>query len=151
MVSFSSWNGQKMHGNRYLLTDVLKGELGFQGFVVSDWAGIDQLPGDYASDVADLDQRRHRHGDGAQTATPSSSTRCARLVQAGRVPLARIDDAVRRILRQKFALGLFDKPLADRSLLGQVGSAAHREVAREAVRQSLVLLKNDAASCRSRR
>jgi beta-glucosidase len=142
MASFSSWNGQKMHGNRYLLTDVLKGELGFSGFVVSDWAGIDQLPGDYTSDVEtavnagiDMVMLPERYAEFVGTLKG--------LVLSGRVPLARVDDAVRRILRKKVELGLFDKPYADRSLLSQVGSDAHRQLGREAVRKSLVLLKND--------
>ncbi len=142
MPSFSSWNGQKMHGNHYLLTDVLKGELGFQGFLISDWAGIDQLPGDYASDVrtsinAGLDMAMvpNRHVEFFNTLRAA--------VQSGHVPVSRIDDAVRRILRQKLALDLFAKPLADRSLISQVGSDAHRQVGREAVRQSLVLLRNN--------
>ncbi len=142
MASFSSWNGQKMHGHRYLMTDVLKGELGFQGFVVSDWSGIDQLPGDYASDVEtsinagiDMVMAPDRHAELVATLKT--------LVQSGRIPQSRIDDAVRRILRQKIALGLWEKPYADRALLPQVGSEAHRQVGREAVRKSLVLLKND--------
>lgn len=142
MASFSSWNGQKLHGHRYLLTDVLKGELGFSGFLVSDWAGIDQLPGDYTSDVEtavnagiDMVMLPGRY--------PEFTSTLKSLVQSGRVPLSRVDDAVRRILRQKVALGLFEKPLADRSLLPQVGSDAHRQVGREAVRKSLVLLKNE--------
>ncbi len=142
MASFSSWNGQKMHGNRYLLTDVLKGELGFQGFLVSDWAGIDQLPGDYSSDIetsvnAGMDMVMVPENYREFISTLKS------LVQSGRVPQARIDDAVRRILRKKVELGLFDQPMTDRSLISQVGSDAHRQVAREAVRRSLVLLKND--------
>ncbi len=141
MVSFSSWNGVKMHGNRHLLTEVLKGEMGFQGFVVSDWGGIDQLPGDYAQQVesainAGVDMvmvpGRYREF----TATLRT------LVQAGRVATSRIDDAVARILRQKIRIGLFEHPLADRSNAAAIGGAAHRQVAREAVRQSLVLLKN---------
>jgi beta-glucosidase len=142
MASFSSWNGQKMHGHRYLLTDVLKGELGFAGFVVSDWAGIDQLPGDYASDVEasinagiDMVMVPERY--------PEFVSTLKSLVQSGRVPQSRIDDAVRRILRQKIALGLWQKPYADRSLLAQVGSEAHRQLGREAVRKSLVLLENE--------
>jgi beta-glucosidase len=142
MASFSSWNGQKMHGNRYLLTDVLKGELGFAGFVVSDWSGIDHLPGDYTSDVEtavnagiDMVMVPDRY--------PEFVSTLRSLVQQGRVPQGRVDDAVRRILRKKVEAGLFDRPYADRSLLAQVGSDAHRQVAREAVRQSLVLLKND--------
>jgi beta-glucosidase len=142
MTSFSSWNGHKMHGHRYLLTDVLKGELGFSGFVVSDWAGIDQLPGDYTSDVEtavnagiDMVMLPERY--------PEFVSALKGLVQSGRVPLSRVDDAVRRILRKKVELGLFDKPKADWSLLPQVGSDAHRQIGREAVRKSLVLLKNE--------
>ena len=141
MASFSSWNGRKMHGNRHLLTDVLKGELGFQGFVVSDWAGIDQLPGDYAAQVEaavnagiDMVMVPDRY--------PEFISTLKGLVQSGRVPQSRIDDAVRRILREKIEAGLFTKPYADRALLAQVGSDAHRQVAREAVRRSLVLLRN---------
>jgi len=142
MASFSSWNGQKMHGHRYLLTDVLKGELGFSGFVVSDWSGIDQLPGDFTADVEtavnagiDMVMLPDRY--------PEFVSTLKGLVQSGRVPPARVDDAVLRILRQKQALGLFDKPKSDRSLLPQVGSDAHRQLGREAVRKSLVLLENE--------
>jgi beta-glucosidase len=142
MASFSSVNGEKMHGNRYLLTDVLKGELGFSGFLVSDWAGIDQLPGDYASDVetavnAGLDMIMVP--DDYRTFIDTLRT----LVEEGRVPMTRIDDAVRRILTQKVEAHLFEQPFADRSLLAEVGSAEHRELARRAVRQSLVLLQNE--------
>ncbi|HSD28111.1 MAG TPA: glycoside hydrolase family 3 N-terminal domain-containing protein, partial [Vicinamibacteria bacterium] len=142
MASFSSWNGQKMHGHRYLLTDVLKGELGFGGFVVSDWGGVDQLPGDYASQVEtaisagiDMVMVPGRY--------PEFVSTLKALVQSGRVPQSRVDDAVRRILRRKVDAGLFATPYADRALLAQVGSDAHRQVAREAVRRSLVLLEND--------
>ncbi|MDZ7291971.1 MAG: glycoside hydrolase family 3 C-terminal domain-containing protein [candidate division KSB1 bacterium] len=142
MVSYSSWNGQKMHGQKYLLTTVLKGELGFTGFLVSDWAAIDQLPGDYASDVEtsinaglDMIMVPERYKEFINTLKG--------LVNQGRVPISRIDDAVRRILQIKIAMGLFDHPFTDRTLTATVGAAAHREVARECVRQSLVLLKNN--------
>jgi beta-glucosidase len=143
MISYNSWNGQKMHGQQYLITTVLKGELGFTGIVVSDWAGIDQLPGDYASDV-----RTAINAGIDMVMVPSnyknfiSTLRTE--VNAGRIPMSRIDDAVTRILTQKFALGLFTKYKTDRSYTSQVGSAAHRAVARQAVRESLVLLKNNA-------
>jgi beta-glucosidase len=143
MISYSSWNGQKMHGNQYLITTVLKGELGFKGIVVSDWAGIDQLPGDYASDV-----RTAINAGIDMVMVPSNyKTFISTLrseVNAGNIPMSRIDDAVTRILTQKFALGLFTKYKTDRSYTAQVGSAAHRAVARQAVRESLVLLKNNA-------
>lgn len=142
MVSFSSWNGQKMHGNYYLLTTVLKEELGFDGFLISDWSGIDQLPGDYASDIetsinAGLDM----------IMVPNNFiefiTTFTDLVNNNRIPISRIDDAVRRILRIKFKLGLFESPYTNRGLTGSIGSPAHREIARECVRQSVVLLKNE--------
>jgi beta-glucosidase len=141
MISYSSWNGQKLHGHRYLITDVLKGELGFTGLVVSDWAGIDQVPGDYASDVrtainAGIDMVMVPHDYKLFTGTLRNE------INAGTIPLARIDDAVRRILTKKFELGLFERPYTDRSYTATIGSAAHRALGRDAVRQSLVLLKN---------
>lgn len=141
MISYSSWNGQKMHGNSYLINDVLKGELGFQGFIISDWAGIDQLPGDYPSDV-----RTSINAGIDMVMVPSQyKTFISTLeteVLAGRVPQARIDAAVLNILEAKFDLDLFNNPYTDRSYTSQVGSAEHRAVARQAVRESLVLLKN---------
>jgi beta-glucosidase len=144
MASFSSIDGLKMHANRDLLTGLLRGELGFQGFVVSDWQGIDQIPGDYDSDVVaainagiDMVMVPYDYKLFIDTLTQA--------VQRGDVTEARIDEAVGRILRVKFEMGLFDgdpmqpgAPLAD-----EVGSAQHRELARQAVRQSLVLLKNE--------
>jgi beta-glucosidase len=142
MISYSSWNGLKDHGNQYLITTVLKGELGFQGIVISDWAGIDQLPGDYASDV-----RTAINAGIDMVMVPSNyKTFISTLrteVTAGRIPMSRIDDAVTRILNAKFALGLFSQPLTNRAYTAQVGSPAHRAVARQAVRESLVLLKNN--------
>ncbi len=148
MVSFSSWNGQKMHGNKYLLTDVLKGELGFQGFLVSDWAAIDQLSQDYKQDIetsinAGLDMVMIPNGPGQAHNYQDFIRGLKQLVEAGRVPESRIDDAARRILRAKFQIGLFDHPFADPELAATVGSPEHRQVARDCVRQSLVLLKND--------
>jgi len=139
MVSFSSWNGQKTHGDNYLLTTVLKEELGFDGFLVSDWAGIDQLPGDYASDVetainAGLDMIMVPYNYKLFIGILKDH------VQKGSVASARIDDAVRRILRIKFMMGLFDKGITQTA--GSIGTPEHREVARECVHQSVVLLKN---------
>jgi len=144
MISFNRWNGDKVHGSYYLITTVLKEEFGFVGFVVSDWAGIDQLPGDYYSDVvtsinAGIDMVMVPY-DYREFITALRDA-----VESGDVPMERIDDAVSRILRAKFELGLFEEPYADRSLLDAVGSEEHREVARDAVRQSLVLLKNEGA------
>jgi beta-glucosidase len=144
MASYSSWNGVKMHGNRFLLTDVLKGELGFTGFVVSDWQGIDQLDGQPGFTAAEV--RASINAGIDMVMVPNEWRRFLDLlrgeVQAGRITTARIDDAVRRILTKKVQLGLFERPFTDRSLTGTVGSAAHRAIAREAVRKSQVLLKN---------
>lgn len=142
MVSYSSWNGTKMHGNQYLITTVLKGELGFKGIVVSDWAGIDAISTDYATAV-----RTAINAGVDMVMVPTEyKTFISTLrteVNAGRVSTSRIDDAVTRILTQKFALGLFTKYKTDRNYTSQVGSAAHHAVARQAVRESQVLLKND--------
>jgi beta-glucosidase len=148
MVSYSSWNGKKMHGNKYLLTDVLKGELGYQGFLVSDWAAIDQLSPDFKNDVeasinAGLDMIMIPYGPGQKDNYVEFIDDLKDLVATGKVPQSRIDDAVTRILRVKFQIGLFDHPFADPQLVEQIGSPEHREVARECVRESLVLLKND--------
>ncbi|MER7456028.1 glycoside hydrolase family 3 N-terminal domain-containing protein [Micromonospora sp. NPDC126480] len=147
MVSFSSWNGQKLHGHRYLVTDVLKNELGFTGFVVSDWNGIDQLDGAPGFTAAEVAQAVNAGIDMvmAPDRWRSFITLLRAEVQAGRVPMSRIDDANRRILTKKFELGLFERPLADRSYAGTLGSATHRELAREAVAKSQVVLKNGGA------
>ena len=142
MVSFSSWNGEKMHGQAYWITDVLKGELGFEGFVVSDWGGIDQVDPDYYTAVVtainagiDMNMVPYDYGRFLKTMLQA--------VESGDIPMARIDDAVRRILRVKFALNLFEQPDSDPDLLDTVGSTEHRAVAQEAVAKSLVLLKNE--------
>ncbi|MFF5970137.1 glycoside hydrolase family 3 N-terminal domain-containing protein [Streptomyces sp. NPDC012769] len=132
----------KMHANAEMLNGVLKGRMGFEGFVISDWQAIDQIPGDYPSDVrtsvnAGLDMIM------VPTNYQEFTRTLAAEVTAGRIPMARIDDAVARILTQKFRLGLFEKPYADTTHLPEVGSAAHRAVAREAVAKSQVLLKNE--------
>ncbi len=142
MASFSSWNGQRMHGQKYLITDVLKGELGFKGFVVSDWQGIDNMSTSYKENVenainAGIDMAMAAGGYMKFIRAVKS------LVSAGRIPMSRIDDAVRRILRVKAAAGLWEHPMTDRRLAAAIGSPEHRVVARDAVRQSVVLLKND--------
>ncbi len=144
MASFNSWNKQKCHGHRYLLTDVLKGRLGFDGIIVSDWDGIDQLSENYdeaivlsvnaGMDMIMISVDWKRCLDGLKHA-----------VAAGQIAMERIDDAVRRILSVKIRYGLFERPRpADRpwSNHASFGGLEHREVAREAVRKSLVLLKN---------
>lgn len=148
MVSYSSWNGLKMHANKYLVTDVLKGELKFDGIVISDWAAIDQLGKDYKKDVelsinAGLDMIMIPNGPGKRNNFMKFINNLIKLVNEGKVKRARIDDAVRRILKVKFELGVFEKPFANRELTKTIGSEEHRKVAREAVRQSLVLLKNE--------
>jgi beta-glucosidase len=142
MVSYSSWGGMKMHAQKYLLTDVLKGELGFEGFLVSDWIAVDQLERDYYSGVVrsinaglDMIMVPYRYQLFIDCLT--------RAVENGDVSMSRIDDAVGRILHAKEAMGLFDSPLQDDSLLPQIGCDVHRQLAREAVQKSAVLLKND--------
>lgn len=142
MVSFSSWNGAKMHAHRRLLTDVLKGELGFRGFLVSDWMAIDQLSPDYyqcvvASINAGLDMIM------VPFKYQRFITTLLEAVENGDVSLARIDDAVYRILTVKAELGLFERKYEDEPGLDIMGSNEHRLLAREAVRKSLVVLKND--------
>lgn len=134
----------KMHANAEMINGVLKDRMGFEGFVISDWQAIDQIPGDYASDVrtsvnAGLDMIM------VPTAYQEFTKTLKEEVAEGRIGRARIDDAVARILTQKFRLGLFEKPYADTTHLDRVGSAEHRAVAREAVAKSQVLLKNEGA------
>jgi beta-glucosidase len=145
MASYSSWNGQPMHGNRHLITEVLKGELGFTGFVVSDWAAIDKMSPDYTQDI-----ERSINAGIDMMMVPTPVDRCKEfqlklkaLVESGRVTPARIDDAVRRILTQKKRFGIWERPFTDRALTAEIGSPAHRAVARAAVAKSLVVLKND--------
>jgi beta-glucosidase len=131
----------KMHARADMLTGVLKGRMGFDGFVISDWNGIDQLPGDNAAHVrasvnAGVDMAMVPYTYKEFTGTLVDE------VKAGRVTQRRIDDAVSRILTQKFRLGLFEHPYADTSGASRIGSAAHRAVARQAVAESQVLLKN---------
>ncbi|KAF8009351.1 hypothetical protein BT93_J0371 [Corymbia citriodora subsp. variegata] len=145
MISFSSWNGVKMHANHDLITGFLKNKLRFRGFVISDWAGIDELTpiprSNYSYSVQtgvlagiDMMMVPYNYTDFIGNLTM--------LVNKNFIPMSRIDDAVKRILRVKFTMGLFENPIADLSLSHQLGSQEHRELAREAVRKSLVLLKN---------
>ncbi|MGW3634769.1 glycoside hydrolase family 3 protein [Streptomyces sp. NPDC005122] len=133
----------KMHARADMINGVLKGRMGFDGFVISDWNAIDQLPGDYASHVrtsvnagVDMMMVPYSYKDFRTTLIAETT--------AGRVSAKRIDDAVSRILTQKFKLGLFEKPYADTSGASRIGSPAHRAVAREAAAESQVLLKNSA-------
>ena len=147
MASFNSWNGSKIHGDRYLLTEVLKDRMGFDGFVVGDWNGHGQIPGCTNDNCA---QAANAGLDVYMVPTAAWKPLYYNLIEqvkTGAIPEARIDDAVRRILRVKKRAGLFDKPSpAQRPLAGRtelIGAPEHRAVARDAVRQSLVLLKNN--------
>ena len=145
MPSYNMWNGERASGSKRLLTEILKGEMKFEGFLISDYNAIDALPGDYRADI-----KQSINAGMDMVMVPQKYrefyTTLKDLAQKGEVPMARIDDAVLRILRVKFAMGLFDKnrsQLADRKLQAAFGSPGHREVARRAVRESLVLLKNE--------
>lgn len=145
MVSYSSLNGIKMHANRDLVTGYLKNTLQFKGIVISDWEGLDRMTtpkhANYTYSVLagiraglDMVMVPYNYNEFIDTLT--------NLVKSNYIPMERIDDAVRRILRVKFIMGLFENPMADFSLVNQLGNQAHRDLAREAVRKSLVLLKN---------
>jgi beta-glucosidase len=145
MPSYSTWNGVKCSASKRLMTEILKQELGFEGFLISDYNAVDQLNPNFKEAVATtinagmdmvMEPTRYRE----------YFTDLKALVGEGRVPMSRIDDAVTRILRVKFAMGMMDgkkPPLADPALQKSFGSAEHREVARQAVRESIVLLKNE--------
>ncbi|KAI8573989.1 hypothetical protein RHMOL_Rhmol01G0318600 [Rhododendron molle] len=145
MASYSSWNGRQLHSDHFLLTQVLKEKLGFKGFVISDSEALDRLSHPYGSNYRnsvllsvnagiDMVMVPFRYKLFIEDLTY--------LVESGKIPIARIDDAVERILRVKFVAGVFEYPLTDRSSLDTVGCKLHRELSREAVRKSLVLLKN---------
>ncbi|MCW3059165.1 MAG: glycoside hydrolase, family 3 domain protein, partial [Capsulimonas sp.] len=144
MPSFSSWNGVRASVHKHLLTDILKHDLKFEGFLISDWDALNQIPGDYKANIADsvnagmdmfmITDRYQIFFDDLKA-----------LVGEGKVPQSRIDDAALRILRVKLAMGLMDKGhdfTASASLQAKFGGAEHRQIARQAVRESLVLLKN---------
>ncbi|MBC8374696.1 MAG: glycoside hydrolase family 3 C-terminal domain-containing protein [FCB group bacterium] len=150
MASYNSWNSLKLHGHKYLMTDLLKGELGFEGFIVSDWAAIDELPGNYKSDIiesinAGVDMvmvpgNTSNGGNGYR----EFITKLKQAVNEGSIEMSRIDDAVTRILNIKKQMGLLDSLYANnRSLIASIGSSEHRSVARQAVRESVVMLKNE--------
>ena len=145
MASFSSWNGLKMHANHYLLTDVLKGELGFKGFIVSDWNALEQLqPAAYDEKVAlavnsgvDMLMEPDRWKNAIAAIIKG--------VKDGKITQQRVDDAVARILAVKFDWGIFDDPLMAKiaPVPSTFGGREHRALAQELVSRSLVLLKND--------
>jgi beta-glucosidase len=142
MASFSSWNGVKHTGNRTILTDVLKGRMGFAGFVVSDWNAHGQLPGCSTTDCPQALEA------GIDLFMAPDSWRglfenTLAEARSGRIPMERLEDAVRRILRAKFKAGLFDGPSPIAGKFERLGATDHRAIARRAVRESLVLLKNN--------
>uniref|UniRef100_J3L9C2 Beta-glucosidase n=1 Tax=Oryza brachyantha TaxID=4533 RepID=J3L9C2_ORYBR len=145
MVSFSSWNGVKMHANHFLITDFLKSKLHFRGFIISDWQGLDRITTPAHADYM-LSIKLGIMAGIDMVMIPFTYTEfisdLTTLVQNGTIPMSRIDDAVRRILRVKFTMGLFENPYADLSHAGELGKQEHRDLAREAVRKTLVLLKN---------
>ena len=149
MPSFSSvdWtedgvgNPIKMHANQDLITGWLKNQTGFNGFVISDWEGIHQIPGSWATQVstgvnAGIDMMMEPNSYQSFISTLTDE------VNNGDVPMSRIDDAVSRILTKKFELGLFEHPFTDRTNIGDIGSADHHALARRAAAESQVLLKN---------
>lgn len=145
MVSYNSWNGKRMHSNFHLITQILKEKLGFEGFVISDWDGHETVCDPYGADYRycisatvnagiDMMMVPHRYKEFLEELIS--------LVESGEIPISRIDDAVGRILKVKIIAGIFEQPFSDRSLTNTVGCDEHRGLAREAVRKSLVLLKN---------
>ena len=138
MVSFSSVNGEKLHGSKQLLTGLLKNELGFKGVVITDWEGV-QTSGLSLKQGLDAGIDMFMFAQSWKTSMPE----IIRLVEQKEVPISRIDDAVYRILMMKLKLGLFQRPFSSSTCDKALGSMAHRQIARQAVRESLVLLKND--------
>jgi beta-glucosidase len=144
MPSFSSVNGLKMHEHKELLTDVLKEEMGFEGFIISDWAALTQLSGgSYKAQIANainagVDMVMATNG---RSSWVTFIKHLEDLVKEGKVPMERIDDAVLRILRFKQSIGLFDTPLTKEA--GVIGTDTNRTAARELAADSLVLLRNE--------
>nr|GEW19729.1 putative glycoside hydrolase family 3 C-terminal domain-containing protein [Tanacetum cinerariifolium] len=145
MTSYSSWNGVKMHTNRYLVTDFLKNTLKFRGFVISDFQGLDRITTPIHANftysiIASMNAGIDMFMIGFNYTEFIDGL--TYLVKKQFIPMSRVDDAVKRILRVKFTLGLFENALADYSMTRYLGSQEHRDLAREAVRKTLVLLKN---------
>ena len=149
MVSYNSWKSKKLHGHKYLINQVLKKELKFDGFVVSDWAAIDEIDKNYKESIiqavnAGIDmvmvpgqfiESANSYIDFIELLIES--------VEDGSIQMDRIDDAVSRILNIKYSMGLFEKPLKRYNKLNDVGSDKNRAIARESVKKSIVLLKNN--------
>uniref|UniRef100_A0ACD5WDJ3 Uncharacterized protein n=2 Tax=Avena sativa TaxID=4498 RepID=A0ACD5WDJ3_AVESA len=149
MISYSSWNGKKMHENGDLINGYLKGTLNFKGFVISDWEGIDRITSPAGSDYS-YSVKASINAGLDMIMVPNNYQQFISLltghVNSGAIPMSRIDDAVTRILRVKFTMGLFENPYSDANMAEQLGKQEHRDLAREAVRKSLVLLKNGGKS-----
>ena len=142
MASFNSWNGSKVHGNEYLLTEVLKNQMGFDGFVVGDWNGHGQIPGCSngscpESLIAGVDMYMVPEN------WKDLYRNTLRQAKNGEIPMERLDDAVKRILIVKERLGLFKGKMPSNSPFSEVGLQRNRDIARQAVRESMVLLKNN--------
>ncbi len=142
MVSFSSWQGLRMHAHEYLLTQVLKNEWGFEGFLVSDWMALVYLADTEYESIA-ISVNAGMDMVMVPYDYKSFITHLTAAVEKGDVSMERIDDAVSRILRAKFMFGHFDKPITDETYLSDFGAESHRALAREAVQKSLVLLKHE--------
>ncbi|OQP44485.1 glycosyl hydrolase [Niastella yeongjuensis] len=147
MNSFNDLNGIPATGNAYLQRNILKGKWKFPGFVVSDWGSIGEMvPHGFVKDKKDAAESAIKAGSDMDMESRSYTAHLAQLVKEGKVPVALVDDAVKRILRKKFELGLFDDPYrfsnAQRET-DQVGIPQHREVAKDMARKSIVLLKNE--------
>ncbi len=147
MVNSGEINGTPGHVNRHVLTDILRGELGFKGFVVSDWEDIKKLVTQWHVAADEREATRMAVMAGIDMSMVPSDYSFAdilvRLVREGAVPQARIDEAVRRILLVKFELGLFDNAMPDASLISRIGRPESRQLALQAARESMTLLKND--------
>jgi beta-glucosidase len=147
MVNSAEINGTPGHINRHLLTDILKGELGFKGFVVSDWQDIEKLVSQWQVAADEKEATRMAVMAGIDMSMVPSDYRfpdlMLQLVREGKIPQSRVDDAVRRILLVKFELGLFENPMPDPSLKSRIGLPASRRLSLQAARESMTLLKNE--------
>ena len=142
MVSFNTLSDKSMHAHKEMISDVLKDSLGFDGIVVTDWKGYSKF-GENDVINAGVDMVMAVDGD-----LDMFQQGLKKGIESGYVSQERVDDAVRRILRQKYRLGLFEHPFPDADLIAEIGSPSHRDKAKQAVRESLVLLKNKNKACR---
>ena len=149
MISYNSWQSKRLHGHSYLINDILKKELGFSGFVVSDWAAIDDINENYKTSIItainagiDMVMVPGEHSNKSHSYIEFINL-LKKSVLEGSVSVNRINDAVYRILKIKYSMGLFEKPLKDYKKLNEVGSSKNRELAREGVNKSVVLLQNN--------